>query len=657
MREADLDQRTREDILDHIEKTSAQYTPEWRFDRENPDAGTALAWVYADMFARTLGKLNRVLDKNKISFFNSINANILPPVPASGYAVFDMVNDTVDGTEVESGMGVYADTEDGEVAFRTLNDVHAISANIKEIYQVWDQKDFISQVYSAEEEKKEFILFDGAGENLQKHEMYFCHDQLLDIRGRATIEAELFVRGTVPVPTEYIQALLNKENAVFEYYTENGFEELRSELSDQNHIIFYKSEYEPAFARTEIAGIESCFIRCRILNIAPFEKFTFESFYMTVKSAYIVPDVINGNGIECSQTEYSPFGERFGLYNEVYFACKEALSKPGSLIEFAFSVDFLKVPLTDDNDDGIEWEWVMKKSDIKVNPEYDLTIVEVLWEYYNGTGWSRLFDDGSYSDIFNILSGLNDQYRSMHFICPEDIAPVLVNSHESYYIRARITKISNLYKNRGYYISPVLSDTVFSYDYGRNMKKPHWICTYNNLEMCTYENGTDTEIGYLKPFKMMGIKENSIYIGFSHPLTEGPVKILFTMMENMIGAHARLKWEYYSKRGFAEINLVDETDGFSRTGIVTLMDSPDFIRTSFFDRDLYWIRILDESGYYTKSGSDILYPCVHGIYMNAVRVSNVDFSETEYFTTERYEENMQITLLHPYVIDLSVWVD
>ena len=657
MRESDLDQRTREDILDHIEKTAAQYTPEWRFDRENSDAGTALTWVYADMFARMLGKLNRVLDKNKISFFNSINANVLPPVPSSGYVVFDLVNDTVDGTEIESGMGVYADAVDGEVAFRTLDDVYATPANIEEIYQVWDQRNLISHIYSAEGEKKEFILFNGGEENLQKHEMYFCHDQLLDIQSRATIEVVLFVRGEIPVSVEYIQALLNRENAVFEYYTENDFVELRPMLSEQKQILFQINDSDPAFARTEIAGIKSCFIRCRILNMAPFEKFSFESFYMTVKSNYLLPDVINGNGIECSQTEYSPFGERFGLYNEVYFACREALSKLGSVIEFTFSMDFVKIPLTEDNNESIDWDWVMKKSDVKVNPEYDLTIEEVLWEYYNGNGWSRLFEDSSYSDIFHTQNGVYNQYRNMRFICPDDMVPVFVNSCESYFIRARVTKISNLYKNKGYYIAPVLSDTTFSYDYGRNMKKPQWICTYNNLQMRTYQNGFDTEFGYLRPFQVMGARDNTIYIGFSHPLTEGPVKILFTMMENMVGTHARFKWEYYGSRGFAELNLVDETRDFSRTGIVTIMGSPDFKRTSFFGRELYWIRVVDENGYYAKSGSDISYPCVQGIYMNAVRVSNVDFSETEYFTTERYEENKQITLLHPHVIDLSVWVD
>ncbi len=105
-----LNAKSREDILDFIEEAARQYTPEWRFDRENPDAGTALACVYGDIFVKMLGRFNRVLEKNKIEFFNHLNAHVLPPVPSSGYAAFSMVNDTVDGIQIPAGMGVYGDS-------------------------------------------------------------------------------------------------------------------------------------------------------------------------------------------------------------------------------------------------------------------------------------------------------------------------------------------------------------------------------------------------------------------------------------------------------------------------------------------------------------------------------------------------------------------
>ena len=381
---AELDGRSREDILRFIETAARQYTPEWRFDRENPDGGTALANVYTDMFMKMLGRFNRVLQKNRIEFFNSIHASVLPPAPSFGYSVFRLVNDTVDGVEIPAGMGLYASASDGEIAFRTVDDLYATPARLEAVYQASDARDGIFLVYPPEGERTEIHLFDMSGENLQRHEFYFSCDTVMDIRTDATIEVIMYGRGEVPISDGMVRNLLNRENAIFEYYSVQGWEELQPALSNAGCLLFYKNEAAPAFERTQIGDKEGFWIRCRALKMEMFDQFYFERLYLTSKGVYLSPDVINGNGIECNLTEYVPFGERFGLYNEVYFACDEALTKRGSQIDFSFTMDFVRVPLTDaDTGEGIEWNWIMKKSDFKVDREYDLTIEEVLWEYYN----------------------------------------------------------------------------------------------------------------------------------------------------------------------------------------------------------------------------------------------------------------------------------
>lgn len=673
MNRSDIDKRTKEDILKFIEHAAAAYTPEWRFDLENPDAGTALACVYVDMFVRTISQLNKFPDKNRIAFFNHLDAKIRPPVPAAGYAVFGMVNDLVDGAPIESGMGVYADTPDGEVAFETVDDLYATPARIEDIFQVCGSTDQIMHIFNREDENKAFSLFDCQGENLQKHVFYFCHDTVLDIGHEATIELKLYVRGDIPVSSTLIDLLLNPEYAVFEYYSSEGYEPLRPALSGVHTLLFHKAGIMPPFERTKIHEHESFWIRCRLLKMEPFEKFSFESFYLTAKGVYLYPELVNGNGIDCNLAEYMPFGERFGLYNEVYFACGQALSKKGSRIDFSFTMDFARIPLSDgDEGDGILWNWVMKKSDFKVDKEYDLTIEAVLWEYYNGNGWSRLFADESYEDIFSTELGLKSQYRTMTFTCPSDMVPVLINSCESCYIRARIVKINNLYKNKGYYVAPILSDTVFSYDYTHNPQVPQWLCLENNLESETLDfTGMAQRPEYIHPFKSMGIRENAVYIGFNSPLDDGPVKMLFTVAESGREACPALRWEYCGSRGFTALNLVDETDNFAKTGIVTILGNKDFARRRIFGRELYWLRITREDSRETRengagsrrapdsrAGLDgASYPLIQSIHMNAVRVLNVDITGNELFSTERYEENKIITLLHPHVISLTLWVD
>ena len=605
MSRSKIDQRTKEDILKYIEGAAAAYTPEWRFDLENPDAGTALACVYADMFVRTLGQLNKFPEKNRIAFFDQLDARVLPPVPAGGYAVFGMVEDFVDGAAIESGMGVYADAPDGEVAFETVDDLYATPAAIEDIFQVCGQKDTLNHIFTREDSGKAFTLFGCPEENLQNHAFYFCHDTVLDIAHEATIELKLYVRQNIPVSDALIGLLLNPEYAVFEYNSTEGYEPLRPALSGVHTLLFHKADRMPAFAKTKLGGHESFWIRCRLLKIAPFERFSFENFYLTAKGVYLYPELVNGNGIDCNLAEYMPFGERFGLYNEVYFACSLALSKKGSRIDFSFTMDFARIPLSDgDEGDGILWNWVMKKSDFKVDQEYDLTIEAVLWEYYNGNGWSRLFADESYEDIFSTELGLRSQYRTMTFTCPSDMVPVLINSCESYYIRARIVKINNLYKNKGYYVAPILSDTVFSYDYAKNLQTPQWLYMENNLESEMIEYSSPAaRPEYIRPFKPLDIRETAVYMGFNRPLDDGPIKILFAMAENRMDAGPSLRWEYSGSRGFTAMNLVDETDNLSKTGIVTILGNKDFMRRRIFGRELYWIRMIRENAVSLAAGA------------------------------------------------------
>ena len=57
----------------------------------------------------------------------------------------------------------------------------------------------------------------------------------------------------------------------------------------------------------------------------------------------------------------------------------------------SFNLDFVSIPLEYDvAEDPVEWKWITDRSNLRPNPEYDVTIEEIIWEYYNGSGWARL---------------------------------------------------------------------------------------------------------------------------------------------------------------------------------------------------------------------------------------------------------------------------
>ncbi len=82
---------------------SESYTPEWRFDLENPDVGSAFALIYAEMFSKTIRLFNQSAEKNQISFFNHLEANMQPAIPAYGYLTFFLTESMEHGVEIPRG--------------------------------------------------------------------------------------------------------------------------------------------------------------------------------------------------------------------------------------------------------------------------------------------------------------------------------------------------------------------------------------------------------------------------------------------------------------------------------------------------------------------------------------------------------------------------
>ena len=102
MREREQRPGGTEDIIRKIGAAAASYTPEWDFNPEDPDIGSALALVYADMLGETARQMDRLGYKNQLAFFGSLGAQRKPAVPARGYAVFSMMEGAPGGTEVDA---------------------------------------------------------------------------------------------------------------------------------------------------------------------------------------------------------------------------------------------------------------------------------------------------------------------------------------------------------------------------------------------------------------------------------------------------------------------------------------------------------------------------------------------------------------------------
>lgn len=661
----ELDSRSQREIIDEIKAKAKGYTPEWRMDEDNPDIGTALALVYANMFTKTVRNFNKVLLKNKIAFFNQLGAELLPTLPSRGFVKFSLVNDEVPGVEVPVGTVVSADTNDepGIVQFETTNDLFVTPAQINVIYQTNDKIDFINKIFdlrqneeNVSDEEKETVFFDFSGTNLQEHTFVFSHDNLLNLKQNAWIELCFYQRETLLVPENILKQLVLDTNASIKYYSEEGYVAFSEKFVRDGRIILYKNQKQPPFARTKMGNRESFVIKCTVSDMGMLKDFETERFLLKAKGMSISCDSISSNGIECNQAQFFPFGERFNLYNEVYFGSEEVLCKKGAKITLSFNVDYVSVPLEYGlADDPIDWKWITDRSNFRPNREYDLSIEEIIWEYYNGSGWARLFNDSSYSTLFSTENGVIGQYKSISFICPKDIFSILINAAESYYIRARVLKINNLYKMKGRYLSPVLTNTALSYDYADTWVEPENITATNNLETVEMSFQDMFNLGGFKPFSQTGLNKATVYIGFNVAPKGAPIKLLITMRDSTERESSSVSWEYFDGKGWRTLNMVDETEGFLRSGIVTIMDNRAFTKKQLFGEERYWIRIVDENDFY--SDGTVVLPSILSFHMNVTGIVNVDTSTTELFTMEIYQENMNFKLLNNHITEIALHIN
>ena len=661
MKAPDFDRRTRRDVLEQIQQLAESYTPEWRFDREHPDVGTALALIYSEMFSRTIRLFNQSAQKNQISFFNHLGAGMLPASPAYGYLTFQLAPQVEHGVEVPRGTQAVAESEGENLVYETVNDLYVTPARIAEIYNADGEEDHICRVYEQtafEQNPAPFPLFTMQGENLQAHRLYFCHDTALRLERGAEIELDWGRQLGDPDWAALYRSVLDPSVLQFSYWAgESGWQALAQRAGKNGRIVLDYPDGALPFAQTELFGQAGYWIRCETREAARLEALSLSAFRLRTQADGLPPDVVYSGGMDQDQHRYLPFGERMALFGEVYFGSEEVLCKRGAQVQLRFHLDFLRFPVEiDPQNPEIDWKMIMKQSDVRPDPEYDITIEEVIWEYFNGQGWSRLFPDQRYHDLFTTKYGTVGQVKLMEFICPDDMERIIVNSHDTFFLRARILKINNLYKTKGNFIAPALSETQFSYRYPDSGTMPLRVAWENNLHQESAPGvGWENRPAALNPFCLMEQKKRAVYLGWETPPTGGPVKLLAQMKSTLAEPASGLLWEYWNGRAWQEANLVDETGGLAKSGLITMIGSPDFAQRELWGSVRYWMRVTDRGDAYRKN-SRRGYPLVTGLFLNTTRILQVRTRADAWFSVEPHQENRRCVLPDRQLYHVEVWV-
>jgi len=652
-----IEKMSREDIISYMRKCAKQYVPEWRYDEEQPDAGTALVSIFADMMYDNIKKFNMSAAGDLFSFFDGVNAGLLPASPAEGFVVFGLPEGYDGEAEVPFGTRLLAESEGEQLVFETQEEVLVRPMELEQIFLSDPGGDGIYELYNRRrDDVPSFFLFQNGEENLQRHLMFFCFGQEIAVSAYADAGLSLVPAGKGKHDS-FWEALCDSSRIRF-YYSDGEEEEYRmiTDYTCQDGRLCFQIPGGPrGFAPAE--SLSSMYvIYAEILDADYFSGIYLQEVSLGTECLGQKPEFIHVNGTDQEIEEFLAFGEHPSVYDEFYIGSGEIFGRPGARVRVEFDLDFVRIPIEEIvSGVKIAWKRIMRKQEFVPEEEYDITIREVIWEYYNGFGWKRLPVSGQYGNIFTAGEGLKGVRRQMEFTCPPDISRVLVNSAENYCIRARIIRMNNAFKTKGAYVAPVAGNFSLSYSYMKTPLRPKTMIQQNNMELKEYGTEEMQKKGFAVPVCRARTEEQkTCYFGFGHPPAGGPLKMLFVMHDTLQNHLSGLKWEYLSAEGWQEMHPADSTEGFAHTGLISWYGRNDICRDSLFGENLFWLRLSGKAGReLTKTPENC--PKIEGIYPNATIVLGIETVE-EVFGLEPRMEEKKIHLSYGDISRLEVRV-
>lgn len=675
----ELDKRDLNFLVQKMKKMVPYYTPEWRFSPEDPDPGTGLFLLFADMFLENIKRFNQVPYRNFIAFLNLLDVSLLPAKPARTYLTFRLSRGAAQPVYIPSGTRVSGTNGEEEIVFETEQPLLVTPAlpllgyctdgggdRINELPQILFNR---SEEPAEEDENLPYELFNFSRyDNLQEHCIYLGHDYLLDVRETARCEIELINTLRRYREAPICEKLADPDNVEWLYSVEDGWQPFNEVMARGNRLVLIK-EKTGEIGEKEIEEIKSRWIKCRVktgklANLLP-DKLELDG--LLLKTEYedssgeggLSPELFFFNDIQLEEDGFYPFGEQLLQFSTFYLASREAFTKKYGQITIDFKCKLVRHQVQAGAEEVIEWKLIMKEKDFRKEVIPEIRLLQVLWEYWNGEGWVRLFPDEKYENIFSV----NEEHKSITFECPADLAESTVNAQSNYWIRARILKLDSIYSLNSVYLSPWMEKVKISYSYGERRFPPQQCITFNNLE---YLNRTADLYRPGKPFKpLYGLEPSfpALYLGFEAPPFKGPLGFFLSLepYRQNTGEIPYMEWEALGRhRGavsWIDLKVMDETHSLTKSGAVKFTGPSELTRTFLFGKNLYWLRLVNPDSRLKKGKQGDDFPLLKGIFMNTVAAVQQESVAEE--IPERIPDTVPpvFTLSRCPVLSADVWVD
>lgn len=664
-----LDPRSRTDLQRRLEELAASYTPEWRFDRRNPDVGSTLALIYTNQMADNIRRYNQLPEKYHTEFVNMLGLTLQPAYPASGVVVAELMRESVPGVALPRGTRLTAQGNNGmPIVFETTGDVYLTSARISDVVAVSGTMGRINsllggparaELFPGEWEpvevktEKSALLPEGEEPSVPEFELFDFEQRGIE-RNAALLYHRSVFSGDETVPVRIRMELVDGLC-------------LTHGLTDESlwRWSYYDGEKLRPFARVEVRDGVVCLwrdgpsgsvtvdgIEYHLICLEALETI---SSSLEVKDLRIAsqgentpPQVILRDGEELESGECMPFGENVSLFDECYIGDDLVFSQQDAQITLSFHLSSRKkiMNLTAQQEED-ELKVIKRKPQAL---QYDVAAAapeRIALEYYNGRGWRRLPCSNEFASV---LDGTHGGDFTITFRCPEDWTAVPVNGYEGRSLRLRVTQADNCYLLPCEHTMPVLRNVRLSYHYPQPWKQPQRVEVVcgTHRENVTRPLLEGRGVSLFRPLPYPGA---ALYIGFDRPLEGAPISMLFEVEENVHFHMEPVSFEYSTRNGFKQMKVVDGTGHFSGAGTVLFMPPSDFAAAELEGVRRWWLRIRGGKnalqGYHAK---------IRNIRLNAVDVRNQQTQPEEELYVDVTLPNMEFPLMARNILSADVFV-
>jgi hypothetical protein len=636
-----LDDRSFNDIVEEAISMIPRYAPEWT--NHNPsDPGITLIELAAWMTDLLIYRLNQVPEKNYVAFLNLLGIKLRPPRAARALVRFTLVDGSVKqrvprATQISTPQA----TEEHTVTFETARDAVVCAARPDRCFSYFDDSysensRFLDPVPGTVDGS--FEVFAGA----QRIERYMY---LSDPRFANTGDASL-LRLYVGTPEHGARDLARLLE--WEYWEGTRWKELEPALIevDRGEVAFLGPlRFEP----TAVNHIEGLWVRGRLAEVpASPEDTEIDTIRARVEvvgegllptQAYANLDNNAFLTLDLGKNLY-PFGKEPKVDCILYLACDELLQTADAYVSI---------------------EMLLADSSVipRPNPSDQLVLA---FEYWDGKRWRHLGRSaprgalpGSGDELgFHDDTKAMSQSGTVSFRRPKDMEALEINGQAKRWVRIRIEKgdygeqgtytLENekwIFKDDRQLRPPALRSITLRYreDY-RDVKHA---LSFNDFQFTDVTEVARTEFTIFQPFQAKPEESPALYLGFVAKPPNDPIGIYFSLDEELgLGSlptdeaeiatteldkyeamrrlawdsGQRVVWEFWDGRAWQPLAVDDETQGFTSSGFGFFIAPDNWVISSKFTEERFWLRARLEQGGYVKP------PRVRMIVTNAIDAYN-----------------------------------